>query len=173
MTTGRYNNCGPDSLTLNINSLAPPYPDPATLEAHFFDPRGYHLVPRKRRSKAMKGDEGENKVEEEIYRTWTVQHNLVAVAQLREHVVEWWDDDDNKFSNDKKDNKDTEKDNDKDNDMDNDKDDETGKGSGKGFVRTLRPGDRVGVLARAMVCLSLLSHLFVILNVTSSLLTRN
>ena len=137
MTTDRHNNYGPDSLTLKIDSLAPPYPDPANLEAHFFEPRGYQLVPRVRRSKGRKGNRGQGKDDdEEIYRSWTVQHNLVAVNQLREHVVEWWNDDDNSSNENE----------------DNDKDDETGKGSGKGFVRTLRPGDRVGILARALVC---------------------
>ena len=97
-------------------------------------------------------------------KTWTIQQNLVAVAQAREHEVEWRDDNGNHEQGlmvDSSIKKGAESDhrsgyvvignNDGDDD-DKDKDDETGKGNGRGFVQALRPGDRIGVLARALVC---------------------
>ena len=124
-----------DSESLKITTPSPRFPDPASLEAHYLEPRGYQLVPRVHCSKERK----RKKKDEEVYKSWTVQHNLVAVAQAREHEVEWWDDDTDDDDNNNGD------------EAENDKDDETGKGSGRGFVKALRPGDKVGVLVRAMV----------------------
>lgn len=64
---------------------------------------------------------------------WHIQRNVHVSSQVREHEVVWTDDVDG-------------------GDFD-DEDVERGCGTGRGFVHLLRAGDRIAVMARALVCI--------------------
>lgn len=72
-------------------------------------------------------------VEVDGRKRWHIQRNVHVSSELKDHEVVWTDRDDDPAEDD------------------TEEDGETGKGKGWGFVRTLRAGDRIAVLARALV----------------------
>ena len=124
-------------------SRPPKMPDAHCLEMHFLQPRGFYLasraLPKSEAEKRSEQGDADQIYPKKLQTTWKVQHNVTAAKQIKTHVVDWSCDDSRGGIGVGAAADDVDK-----------VDEATGKGRGEGFIETLKPGDRIGIMARAI-----------------------